>query len=302
MPSHIKTLNDQKKVTLDEDIYDGLEYETIVGSQSYGVASNISDVDIYAFYTPPIEVAFPYHHGYMVGLDDKNIFKPASIQHHGIELKSTPHDLQIYTIARYMELCAECNPNMIDSLFTRENLVTFSSDVGKLVRDNRHIFLSKRAFKTFKGYAFSQLRKLSIKTPKEGSKRKFMVEAHGYDVKFAYHIIRLLLEVEQILKEGTLDLMQNKDQLKSIRGGEWTADEVIRWAISKEKDLEGVNTASLLPEKPDMRKIRQLLLDSYEISYGRHINVSLVEKREEEVQNDVRHMVDDLRSLINRYK
>ena len=51
------------------------------------------------------------------------------------------------------------------------------------------------AWPKFKGYAYSQLHKLAIKEPT--GKRAELVAAHGYATKFAYHVVRLLGEVEQ---------------------------------------------------------------------------------------------------------
>jgi hypothetical protein len=76
------------------------------------------------------------------------------------------------------------------------------------------------------------------------------------------------LEVEQILQEGDLDLKRNKEQLKSIRRGEWTINEIKDWADKKEKDLESLYAKSDLPDKADKNKIRNLLIECLEIHYG----------------------------------
>ncbi len=60
-----------------------------------------------------------------------------------------------------------------------------------------------------------------------------MVSKHGYNTKKAYHCVRLMSEVEMILEEGDLDLQRNREQLKSIRRGEWTEQEVIDYFSRK---------------------------------------------------------------------
>jgi hypothetical protein len=52
-------------------------------------------------------------------------------------------------------------------------------------------------------------------------------------VKFAYHVIRLLGEAEQILLEGDIDLRRNSAQLKAIRRGDvkWTSSKKLRQAL-----------------------------------------------------------------------
>jgi hypothetical protein len=160
----------------------------------------------------------------------------------------------------------ECNPNMIDSLFTPPRCVITRTPVWEMVRERRDIFLHKGAWHKFKGYAFSQLRKIQTKNP-EG-KRKELVEKYGYDVKFAYHLVRLLNEIEQIMTEHTLDLERNREQLKAIRRGEWKQQEIEEYFHSKERELESLYTSSTLPHSPDENRIKALLMDCLEYHYG----------------------------------
>lgn len=135
-----------------------------------------------------------------------------------------------------------------------------------MLRESRHIFLHKGCFQKFKGYAYSQLHKAKSQT-REG-KRAEVVEKYGYDIKFAYHIIRLLDEVEQILTTGDLILDQNREQLKSIRRGEWKLEEIEQYFSDKEKRLEQVYIDSKLSWEPDEEKIKLLLLSCLEEHYG----------------------------------
>jgi hypothetical protein len=145
--------------------------------------------------------------------------------------------------------------------------VLYSSQIGQIVRDRRHIFLHLGSWHKFKGYAYSQMHKMRSKNA-EG-KRVEMVEKYGYDVKFAYHVVRLMLEIEQIMTEGDLDLQRGREQLKSIRRGEWTMDEIEEWAASKEKDLESLyHSCTKIPHGPREAEIKQLLLECLEHHYG----------------------------------
>ena len=95
-----------------------------------------------------------------------------------------------------------------------------------------------------------------------------MVETFGYDVKFAYHVVRLLNEVEQILAEQDLDLQRNREQLKAIRRGEWVIEQVEQYFASKERELETLYTSCKLPARPDEEKLKSLLLNCLEQHYG----------------------------------
>jgi uncharacterized protein len=100
------------------------------------------------------------------------------------------------------------------------------------------------------------------------SKRIESVAKHGYDVKFAYHIVRLLDEVEQIMTEYNIDLERNREQLKAIRRGDWTLEQVEKHFAQKEKDLETLYTKSIIPHSPPVDEIKNLLLECLEEHYG----------------------------------
>jgi hypothetical protein len=101
-----------------------------------------------------------------------------------------------------------------------------------------------------------------------GSRRAERVKCQGADMKFLYHLVRLLNEVEQILTEGDLDLQRNNEQLKAIRRGDWTLEQVETYFADKERQLEEVYNKSELPWGPDEQAIKQLLLDCLEQHYG----------------------------------
>ncbi|GAF86624.1 unnamed protein product, partial [marine sediment metagenome] len=158
------------------------------------------------------------------------------------------------------------NPNMIDSLYTPQRCVLHSTNIGNMVRDNRDMFLHKGCYHRFKGYAFSQIHKMDIKNPT--GKRKEIVDKYGYDTKYGYHLVRLLNECETILTEGTLDLQRNREQLKSIRRGEWTIERIKNYFEDKERQLEELYNKSKLQHSPDEGKIKELLLNCLEYHFG----------------------------------
>ncbi len=88
------------------------------------------------------------------------------------------------------------------------------------------------------------------------------------DCKFAYHIVRLMDEVEQILELGDLDLERSREHLKAIRRGEVKEEEIYEFFASKEKDLEKLYHSSKLPHTPDEPKIKALLMKCLEIHFG----------------------------------
>jgi hypothetical protein len=117
-------------------------------------------------------------------------------------------------------------------------------------------------------------------------------------VKFAYHTVRLLGEVEQILKEGDIDLRRNREHLKAIRRGDVSEDSIRSWAAEKEAYLETLYETSSLRHSPDEDQIKQLLLDCLEEHYGTLEGCIVDDNQPVLVLRQIADIVDKHRSLI----
>jgi hypothetical protein len=180
---------------------------------------------------------------------------------------------------------------MVDSLFVPRECVIFSTKLWETVRENRKLFLSKKLWPKCKGYAFSQMQKMS--SNKREGKRKALHDKYGYDTKFASHCVRLLLQVEQVMAEKDLDLQRNKEQLKSIRRGEWSEQRVKDWFASKEKSLEKLYIESDLPYSPNEEEIKDLLMQCLRMHYG-DLGIR--------PSNDADNIIRDLTNLVEKYR
>lgn len=244
--------------------------------------------------------------------------------------KKREYDLSIFNIVKYFQLCMENNPNMLDSLFVPRRCIIHSTELSEYVRENRSKFLSKLSFHKFKGYAFSQLNKatnkaihkfvflckekdidpllinvdnisefndqklsaLFLEMNKSGvtSNRLEGIIKYGYDVKFCYHIVRLLNEAEQILTEHDLDLERNKEQLKAIRRGELDLEQIKECFYSKEKKLESIYLKSKLRYSCDEDEIKKILLTAIGMHYE---NVKV------NYNNEYEEMINKIKAIIN---
>ena len=63
-------------------------------------------------------------------------------------------------IRKFVNLCKNCNPSVLELLGVKDEHIIYMNEVGRLIRDNRDKFLSKRCFKTYCGYATAQLRSI----------------------------------------------------------------------------------------------------------------------------------------------
>jgi predicted nucleotidyltransferase len=248
---------------------DNILYLTITGSMAYGVNTDDSDLDIVGFCAPERSVVFPHTAGIIKNFGNQGEqFDQWQMHHVKSEDGKKEYDFTVYSIVKYFDLCMANNPNMIDTLFTPENCVIHRTKVSDIVRENRKLFLHKGSWHKFKGYAFAQMKKIKGGANQSNPKRAEATAQFGYDVKFGYHVCRLMLEIEQILTEGDLDLQRNREQLKSIRRGEWSLERLEQYFADKEKSLEQVYLDSKLPYQADEKVIREVLLRCLEEHFG----------------------------------
>ncbi len=69
-------------------------------------------------------------------------------------------DTVIYSFRKMVKLLLECNPNTCEILGLDEEQYLIKTGIGQELIDNSSLFLSKRAVKSFGGYAGAQLRRL----------------------------------------------------------------------------------------------------------------------------------------------
>lgn len=69
-------------------------------------------------------------------------------------------DQVIYDLRKFMNLAADCNPNVLEVLFVDDSDIVKITPAGQSLRELRYAFLSKKAKHTFTGYAIHQLKRI----------------------------------------------------------------------------------------------------------------------------------------------
>lgn len=114
---------------------------TYGGSYAYGTNVEGSDIDLRGIYLPTKQEIL-------------------SMTYHKKPFENNETDTVIYPLKQIIELLCNNNPNVIEILGTREEDIFKINKIGKMLKDNSHIFLSQKAYDSFNGYAISQLRRL----------------------------------------------------------------------------------------------------------------------------------------------
>lgn len=271
---------------------DNIMYLTVMGSRAYGTNSPDADYDCYGFCIPPKNVVFPHLSGEIEGFGrQKKRFEQFESKKIFTETKQE-WGFDIYNITKFFMLLSENNPNVIDAIFTPADCILKQTTVGTMVKEKRKLFLHKGSYHKFKGYLYSQMNKAE-NAKKAG--RAELVEKYGWDTKFLSHCFRLATELEQILETGDLDLRKNADEIKAIKNGLISLQDVKQKIGNMEEKLDKLYLESPLPYSPDMDKIKQLLLDCLEHHYGSISDCVVVEGREKQI-------IRQLKEILDKYK
>ena len=174
------------------------------------------------------------------------------------------YDMVFYEFKKFVRLLLKSNPNVLGMLWLKENQYLYKTKVGQMLIDNRDLFSSKLAYKSFTGYAYSQLKRMEHSVTKGymGEKRKKLVEKYFFDPKNASHCIRLLKMGVEFLSSGELNVFRHDaTMLLDIKTGKWSLEEIKLEAERLFKLADEAYVRSKLPEKPDYKKINKIVIN-----------------------------------------
>lgn len=180
------------------------------------------------------------------------------------EIQRDPWDIVLYEARKAISLLAKGNPNILSLLWLPDDLYIHVEPAAQRLIDQRALFATKAVYKPFRGYAQSQLRKMTQGTFQGymGEKRKRLVEKHGYDTKNAAHLIRLLRQGIEFLDTGDMEVQrEDAHELLAIKHGQCSLPTVRREATELDLALERAYADSSLPEYPDFDAINRLAED-----------------------------------------
>lgn len=180
------------------------------------------------------------------------------------EIKKDKWDCVTYEVRKFFRLLLQQNPNVLALLYLQEKDYIYISDSGKLLLENKNLFVSKQAFHAFSGYAHQQMHKMTHGACEGymGAKRKALVEKFGFDCKNAAHLIRLLRMGIEYLGDGVLRVFrEDACELKDIKSGKWELERVQKEADRLFTLAQEAFVRSTLPAFPDKAKAEQLLID-----------------------------------------
>lgn len=223
----------------------------IGGSQAHGAKLGATDdTDWYGLYIPPPNK--------VLGLEREEHFVFTTGGKFG---GNGPSDVDVclYTLMKWTALAAKGNPSALHFLFAP---LEFTTDTWQQLAARPELFLAKRHVKPFLGFADDQMKRLLGQKGQKNIHRADLEEKHGYDTKYAMHVIRLYGEARELMESGRITLPRpNKDELIEIRKGKYSLAEIQEMGRELESEALAAQASSPLPDKVDREAISSLVAD-----------------------------------------
>jgi len=227
------------------DFYKKPDLLVRTGSHLYGCAVATSDEDTRGLVVPPAE--------YLLGRKNWE-------QH-----ETKDPDCVIWNFAKFFNLLERFSPNTAEILFAPQEHIIEITEVGQMMIDNKHLFVSKQLIKPMQGFAFGEWKKAVEyfeQLRKLGAQRKEHIAKFGYSVKNAYHAVRLLEECIELLQTGTITFPRpNADFLRQIRHGEIPVEVVKERYEQLDKRVPQEGADSSIPDSVEKDKLDKLFYD-----------------------------------------
>jgi predicted nucleotidyltransferase len=170
-------------------------------------------------------------------------------------------DCTLYALPKFVQLLLNNNPNTLETLFVPENCQLYVHPLGQRLLSAKSLFLSKKAYHSFKGYSHSQVQRLKRGELNETGRQE-LIKQFGYDVKMASHVLRLYLECNELLSTGRMTLPLKENQLVlTVKKGNWTREQFFEKCDELEKLCDELYKNTQLPNSPDHEGASKLLVE-----------------------------------------
>jgi predicted nucleotidyltransferase len=188
-------------------------------------------------------------------------------------VRSGPGDLDLvaYSLRKWLRLALAGNPTVLLLLFSPGDSLLVCTQRGRQLRELSSAIVSRQAGPRFVGYMRAQKERLIGTRGQRRVNRPELIEAHGFDTKYAMHVARLGYQGIELMETGRLSLPMKepeRSRVMAIRTGDVAFEEALTEIEEIEVRLNRAAGASGLPEEPDRAKVDGFVLETYREAWG----------------------------------
>lgn len=246
--------------------YDKIILECVVGSTVHGTAvqDGLEDLDLMAIC---MEAAHSF-----VGFAPVDTWVERT-KPQGVRSEAGDTDRSIYGLRKFLGLALRGNPTILLAFFVPEQFVKVQTHEGRELQSLHPHIVSKQVFAPFRGYMKQQHERLLGLRGQRNVTRPELVNAYGYDTKYAGHIIRLGAQGIEILTTGRLTLpMPEKERTLcfDVRRGKYKLHEVSQMIVEAEEGIQKAYDKSTLPLWPNRAYVQAWMVAKYMENWNGH--------------------------------
>ena len=236
---------------LKEEVKNHQILSLITGSHAYGLNVEGSDKDVKTIVVEPLRD--------VAGLSEPWGGKVYS--------QDGEQDYEVYGLRKFLRLALKGNPTVTELLFN-QLYVDDPPAVGLELQDLYPFIVSRQAGKAYLGYMEAQRKRLTGERGNAGHgiMRTELIEQHGFDTKFAMHMLRLGFQGIELLSEGHLTLPirePNRTYLRQVREGAFSIDQCLSKAAELEVVLKDLLKTSSVQDQPQTEAVEEWMLAVY---------------------------------------
>lgn len=240
-----------------------------VGSTAHGVSVSQAgpegdDLDLMGTFAPPREQVYGVQ-------ETKTVVWRSKPE--GERSEAGDVDLTLHPLRKFLSLAWKGNPTILAVLFSPEQHAP-SNDFAEELLASRSLFCSLSAGYAFRGYAEQQHKRLLGERGQMKVNRPELVNAHGFDTKYAAHVLRLCHQGQRFLETGVMPMPVagfEADEILAVRRGDRSFDQAVEMIgearARLSQAIDGFEIAGG-PRYPDIARLNDLLLNVHEAAWS----------------------------------
>ena len=181
-------------------------------------------------------------------------------------------DLTIYSLRKWMRLALNGNPTVLLPLFVPPDEIVSVTPLGEELRELAPVIVSRQAGHRFAGYLDAQRKGMLSRDGKgRDVTRPELIEAYGFDTKFAGHMVRLGVQGVELLRTGRMSLpvpQPWRASIRRLRTGGYSMQWALDVAAGLAEEIRDLIATSPLREHPGREAADAWLIRAYQRAWS----------------------------------